>query len=49
MITKHFFKILILFLGMIGLGLIAVFISSYFDNTNNSQVNVVHINDEVIK
>ncbi|MEI6581186.1 MAG: hypothetical protein WCO07_03385 [bacterium] len=32
MITKHFFKTLLLFTVMIGLGLLFVFIVSYFDS-----------------
>jgi hypothetical protein len=31
MITKHFFKILVLFIGMITLGLLGVFLVNYFD------------------
>lgn len=31
MITKHFIKTLIIFTGMIVLGLIGVFLASYFD------------------
>jgi len=31
MITKHFFKILIIFIGIIVIGLIGVFLVGYFD------------------
>lgn len=34
MITKHFFKILIIFSGMIALGLLGIFLVSYFDRVN---------------
>ena len=35
---KHFFKILLIFAGMIALGLIGVFLASFFnDENNNSQ------------
>jgi hypothetical protein len=33
MVNKHFFKILIIFTGMIVVGLIAVFVVSYFDKS----------------
>jgi len=33
MLNKHFFKILLIFAGMIILGLIGVFLASYFDKT----------------
>ncbi|MFA6524266.1 MAG: hypothetical protein WC264_02740 [Candidatus Paceibacterota bacterium] len=32
MITKHFFKILIIFIGIIIIGLIGVFLVGYFDD-----------------
>ena len=31
MLTKHFLKTLVIFLGMIMLGLVGVFLVSYFD------------------
>jgi len=39
MITKHFFKTLLVFMGMIAIGLLGVFLVSHFDKTSN-QVNV---------
>jgi hypothetical protein len=43
MITKHFFKVLILFAGMIILGLTGIFLVSYFDKAqpgNNKAIQV---------
>lgn len=34
MLTKHFFKILTLFAGMIVLGLLGVFLASYLEEKN---------------
>ena len=34
MITKHFFKTLIMFSGIIAVGLIGVYLVSYFDGNN---------------
>lgn len=34
MITEHFLKTLIVFMGMITLGLVGVFLVSYFDGYN---------------
>lgn len=36
MVTKHFFKTLIMFSGIIILGLIGVFIVSYYDEEGNT-------------
>jgi hypothetical protein len=37
MITKHFFKILFTFIGMIILGLIGIFLASHFDQKSGQQ------------
>ncbi|MDE2399393.1 MAG: hypothetical protein KGL67_00030 [Patescibacteria group bacterium] len=39
MITKHFFKVLGLFVGMIIIGLVGVFLVAYFDK-GGDQVNL---------
>ena len=44
MITKHFLKILVIFTGMIALGLVGVFLMGQFDQKegqNSSSVNPV--------
>jgi len=39
MLTKHFFKTLVMFSGIIAIGLIGVFLISYF-SSNNDKVEV---------
>ena len=41
MITKHFFKTLLLFTGIIIIGLLGIFLVSYFDIGGNSSVDKV--------
>jgi hypothetical protein len=38
MITKHFFKIMAIFVGMIVLGLIGVILINYFDQSGINEV-----------
>lgn len=38
MITKHFFKILIIFIGIIIIGLISVFLVNYFDKSGEQSM-----------
>ena len=42
MATRHFFKILIIFIGTIILGLIGVFLVSYFDSGTGGQSSVIN-------
>jgi len=37
MLNKHFFKTLLMFTAMIAIGLIGVFLFSYFDKSDNQQ------------
>ncbi len=41
--TRHFFKTLIIFLIMIGLGLIGVFLVNYFDKPEPINSNLTQI------
>jgi len=38
MVTKHFLKTLIIFTGMIILGLTGIFLVGHFDKENNSKI-----------
>jgi len=43
MFTKHFFKTLILFLGMIVIGLLGVFLVSHYGNNDTDSPNNANI------
>jgi len=48
MITKHFFKTLVIFTGMILLGLVGIFLVSYFGQ-GEKQLNALNNKTQVAK